>query len=188
MVDYLLIDKISTNVKFHVSLSGAWTMTIVMEEHEQFVKWKEKRLLDCWKTLKLGSCVSLAWPVWINFETVFLTTLDILPRSSGIHYWRKTTGSQTIVSKNNTNKYTNMIMLILEWRWCLLVDGDTDFSNDCYWFSVDTKHACALQDVIIWQFIGKTRNISYFCVSVHHLSDDYFPNYKTPAWHSLLIE
>ena len=24
----------------------------------------------------------------------------------------------------------------------------------------------------------------YFCVSVHHLSDDYFPNYKTPTWHS----
>ena len=46
-----------------------------------------------------------------------------------------------------------------------------------------------VQDVKMCQFIIKTRNVwSFLCFCSSHLSGDCFPNYKSPAWHRVLIE
>ena len=47
---------------------------------------------------------------------------------------------------------------------------------------------CARCDNVLIYYEKKIKMFYSFCVSVHHLPDDYFPNYKTQAWHSVLIE
>ena len=111
----------------------------------------------------------LDWPSLASlnklWDAFFLTTsVEILLRSSEIHYWRKTTGSQTIVTKkNNTNihKYNNTNI----GGWLMVVVGwwGNDLSriivNDSQW----TMLCCARCDnEIMCQFITKTTNVLLF--------------------------